>query len=236
MEEIYEKLKLRAVGPTEIALPSLEFVSKVLRKHLGDLGMIDSEPKSQVKNDFVPCHRKDKDPSYSLESLRESKTDILGVYSGGRNQPEITLYVDSCLRASKDLGISPDSLVHIVLIHELAHHATAWAVIEQSRWEDYFDCGDRSDDNWTSVREYFAQALTFVYISEHREGLIKDFLELSNNQPSMYRTWEVLHAFDEIKINMHWICDSLQAQFRALVGKYHVIEPEEMHTVCGYDE
>ena len=73
---------------------------------------------------------------YSLDSLKDSKTDILGWYLTSQSrEPEITLFVDSCPRTSRDLSVSFDDLLQIVVIHELAHHATASATIVDYRAE-----------------------------------------------------------------------------------------------------
>jgi hypothetical protein len=100
LNDIFENMKLTVVEcPSDVKLPRLEFVSEMLSKQLKILGMSPPEPK--VTKDFVPRPRVPTDPPYSLENLRESEGDILGLYCHNSNQPEIILYVDSCVRASK---------------------------------------------------------------------------------------------------------------------------------------
>jgi hypothetical protein len=198
-DKIYESLHLTAVEyPGDVTLPKLQFVSKVLDGQLSDIGMPQSQPGSEVENDFERRHRNESDPQYSLDALRESRSDILGHYSTDvSSKADITLYVDSCSRASSDLSISLVDLIQIVLIHELAHHATAWAEIQVNiefpdinqtfryTWMDYNEC---YDGTWTSVHEFFAQALAFTCIVEHHKELLSSFRTLSRNQSTVYRT------------------------------------------------
>jgi hypothetical protein len=82
--EIYEDLRLTAVErPGDITLPSL-VVSKVLSQQLSDIGMSGEKLKSEITNTFVLRERNASDPQYSLDLLKESKTDILSLYL--RNQ------------------------------------------------------------------------------------------------------------------------------------------------------
>lgn len=191
-----ENLKLTSVGgPASVSLPNLDFVSETLGVQLENVGM--SKPESKVTNDFTPRDRNQSDPPYSLDALRESQTDVLGLYWTDRSKAEITLYVDSCMRASKDLSVPLDHLLQVVLIHEIAHHVTAWAIIKPSDDEyqySWSDCNDCLADSWTSVHEFFAQASAFVCITERDEALLDTFRKLSRNQSSVYRTWEVLDA------------------------------------------
>jgi hypothetical protein len=193
-EYIYENLKLTAVERSaELCMPELTFVSDSLGQHLVNIGMF--EQKSRVTNDLVSRGREASDPTYSLDNLRDSQTDILGHYCTNMRDAEIKLYVDSCVRASKDLSVPVYDLLQIVLIHEIAHHATAWAVIEAGEegpiytWHDYNECDGGS---WASVHEFFAQALTFVCIVEHHEELLDAFRKLSRQQSSVYRSWSFL--------------------------------------------
>jgi hypothetical protein len=93
--------------PGNVTLPNLEFGAAAINELLADLGM--PRGKSKVQKDWVRRPRDDKsDPKYSLENLLESKSDILGLYSPA--DIEVTLYVDSCSQASKDLSLSLDDL------------------------------------------------------------------------------------------------------------------------------
>jgi hypothetical protein len=201
---------MTAVGsPMNVTLPSLGFVSKVLGAQLSDIGMSQSQLGSEVENDFDRRDRNESDPRYSLDTLRESPSDILGHYwTDLSSKAEIALYVDSCSGASTDLSISLVNLIEIVLIHELAHHATAWATIHvdiespdiqtlRYTWMDYNNCYGGA---WTSVHEFLAQALAFTCIVEHHKGLLRSFRTLSRNQPTVYRTWEVLDAFNQNEV------------------------------------
>lgn len=130
-----------------------------------------SPVESKVTQDFKDRVRVSTDPPYSLENLRESEWDILGLYCHNSSQPEIILYVDSCLRAAKDVSTSVGRLLNVVLIHELAHHATASAVIvdggKRYNWDAYDKC---HGGTWSGVHEYFAQALAFVCVCQNHEG------------------------------------------------------------------
>jgi hypothetical protein len=147
--------------------------------------------------------------------------------------------VDSCLRAAKDIAASPDDLLHIVLIHELAHHATASAVIKDG-YGKRFCWGD--DDNYDkdacpSVHEYFAQALAFVSIDQNQGTRLDALRRLSKHQSSMYRTWEVLDAFTQNKVGLCSIRDSLRSQFLALLKtRPQVPEMWDMHKIYNYNE
>jgi len=238
--EVFGKLKLTAVpDPPGVTLPNREFVAEILGNQLEILGM--STPKSEVTQDFKNRVRDWKDPVYSLENLRERRGDILGFYCHNNSEPEVILYVDSCLRASEDLSVSAADLLQIVLIHELAHHATASAVIKDRykkvfSWEDYDKC---NDNPWPSVHEYFAQSLAFVCVAKNQAGRLNALRSLSKQQSAIYRTWEFLDAFAQNKVGLHLIRASLKAQFLALMksdGSRSVPEPEHMHTIVGYDE
>ena len=138
-----------------------------------------------------------------------------------------------CSRASRDLSVSIDDLLQIVLIHELAHHATAWATIVDHgsiyMWTDYDKCGG---DPWPSVHEFFAQAFSFLWLAEHRKELLGAFRTLSRYQPSIYRTWEVFDAFTQNKVPLDWIRKTLRDQFLALMqicGQRWLVQHHELH-------
>jgi hypothetical protein len=230
--EIYESLRLTAVGcPSDVALPSLKFLSKVLSRQASDIGMPGEQLESEITNTFALRVRNEEDPRYSLESLKESTRDILGLYQ----DPEITLFVDSCSRVSTDLSVSIDDLLRLVLIHELAHHATAWAQIadryDTYTWADYNEC---NGDPWTSVHEFFAQALSFLWIAKHQKELLGAFRTFSRYQPSIYRAWEVFDAFARNKVPLHSIRDILKDLFLASMksgcGKRSIIRHEDLFT------
>jgi hypothetical protein len=238
--EIYEDLRLTAVGcPSEVTLPSFKFVFEVLSQQLRDIGMSGEELDSEITNTFVLRERNESDPQYSLDSLKESETDILGLYLTNQSrQPEIRLFVDSCSRACTDLFVSIDDLLQIELIHELAHHATGCAEIVDEcrsiyRWTDYDRCGG---DRWPSVHEFFAQALSFVWIAKDRKELLGPLRTLSRYQPSIYRTWEVFDAFTQNKVSLDSIRKTLQAQFLALMkscGQRRLPQHHELHLDPG---
>src|SRR5260221_1592426 len=231
--KIYEGLRLMAVGcPSDVTLPSSQFVSKVLGKQLSDIGMSGEELESEFTNTFGHRDRNEEDPQYSLGCLKEARTDILGLYlTNQSHQPEIRLFVDSCSRASTDLSLSRVDLLQIVLIHELAHHATACATIKDEKdgyeWIDYNQC---NSDPWPSVHEFFAQALSFLCIAEHRKELLCAFRKRSRYQPSLYRTWAILDAFDQSGVRFHLIRETLQHQFFALILSRQPVEHGELHT------
>jgi hypothetical protein len=239
--QLYEGLRLTAVGcPSDVTLPSLKSVSKALSQQLSDIGMSGEELESEITNTFVLRERNQSDPQYSLDSLKESKTDILGSYRTDQNrQSEITLFVDSCSRASTDLSLSPFDLLQIVLIHELAQHATAWATIEDEdkdlyEWIDYNQC---NSDPWPSVHEFFAQALSFLCIAEHQKELLGAFRKLSRYQPSIYRTWEVFDASTQKKVPLHSIRETLKGQFLPLMRSIQPVGHGKLHTDAGaYEE
>jgi hypothetical protein len=221
----------------------LKSVSKVLSQQLSDIGMSDAEPDSDITNTFVLRERNQRDPRYSLDSLKESETDILGLYLASQNrQPEIRLFIDSCSRASRDLSVPIDDLLQIVLIHELAHHTTASAtIVEEGRaytWIDYAKCGG---DPWRSVHEFFAQALSFLWLAEHRKELLGAFRTLSRYQPSIYRTWEVFDAFTQNEVPLCSVRETVQNQFLTLLQNrgQRLVQHDELHTDTsdtGYDE
>jgi hypothetical protein len=214
-------LKLTAVElPEGLSLPNLEFVSESLSRHLVNLGM--SEAKSQATSNFVRRERKEGDPSYSLDVLRESQTDVLGSYCTDLREAEVTLYVDNCMRTSKDISVKVDDLLQIVLVHEIAHHATASAVVEVSdlgpihTWRDYNDCHGGS---WTSVNEFFAQTLTLVCIVEDHPNLLGGFRKLSREQPSVYRAWEPFDSLIQNEVEPYSIHAALQAVVLGFIAK-----------------
>jgi hypothetical protein len=246
--KIFECLNLTAVGcVSDITLPSLKFVSQVLEEQLSDIGMSSPHSRGELTKNFDRRERNKSDPRYSFDFLKESQTDVLGLYSTDLSgKAEITLYVDSCASASTDLSLSLIDLLQIVLAHEIAHHTTAWAEIhlniqvedfeETYRycWMDYNKC---VGGTWSSVHEYFAQALAFVCLAAHHKGLLDSFRTLSRYQPSVYRTWEVLDAFTLKGIGLQPIRASIQNQFLALLqaGKRFFPEIETMHRIFGYD-
>jgi hypothetical protein len=120
-----------------------------------------------------------------------------------------------------------------VLIHELAHHTTASAtIVDEGRiytWIDYVKCGG---DPWPSVHEFFAQALSFLWIAEYRKELLGAFRTLSRYQPSIYRTWEVFDAFTRNKVPLCSVRETVQDQFLTLLQKrgQRFIQHHETHT------
>jgi hypothetical protein len=212
---------------------------EMLSKQLKILGM--SSPEAKVTKDFVPRPRVPTDPPFSLENLREAQGDILGHYCHNRSEPEVILYADSCLRAAKNISTSVEGLLHVVLVHELAHHSTASGIVKDNcgtewSWEDYGEC---DEGTWPGVHEYFAQALAFVCVFEKHAEPLEALRRLSKHQSPIYRTWEVLDAFARNNVGLQFIQDSLKAQFLALMrakqGRRNV-EFEDMHTITGYDE
>jgi hypothetical protein len=240
-DEIYQDLKLIAVKlPSDVGLPGVRLASDILSAELMTLGM--SEPGSKAISNFTSRDRDpSSDPSVSLDALRESKTDILGLYRPNVEKPEIVVYVDSCLRASTDLSIPAADLLYIVLTHEMAHHAAATAVIESGgdsyryTWNDYYECHGES---WTGLHEFLAQALTFVCLIEHHKELLDSFRKLSEHQSLVYRNWEVFDSFVTNGVSTDVVRDSLRALFLGLMksGGRFLPERDVLHDIIDYDE
>jgi hypothetical protein len=239
-DEIYQNLKLTAV-PSSAGLPEPQLVADILSAQLLNLGMAAPGPKTI--SDFTSRDRDpSSDPFYSLDALRESKTDILGLYRPNAGMPEIVVYVDSCLRASIDLSIPAVDLLYVVLTHEMAHHATATAIIEsagpvcnyQFTWNDYNQC---VGDSWTGLHEFLAQALTFVRLIESHKELLGSFRKLSEHQPIVYRTWEALDAFAANGVDTGPMRDSLRALFLGVMtsGNRLIPQREYLHEIPGDD-
>jgi hypothetical protein len=258
---MYEELKLTAVEcPVDLAtaLPKPDRVREAFGQLLVDLGKkyerylfdecMHSEFESgsrPVINDFRIRERNDTDPLYSLDILKESVFDLLGLYRTDFANAEVVLYIDSCMRAAQDIGVKPYDLLQVVVIHELAHHATAWGRVVvrafeeyqfggvEYRWKDYNECHGNS---WTGVHEFFAQSLTFVHLVESNSAAISVFRRLSLCQPSVYRTWEVLDAFTQNGVGIASVRDWLQAQFLTLMrGNCKRRIPQYPFDVCDYD-
>jgi len=246
--KIFECLNLTAVGCVkDITLPSLKFVSQVLEEQLSDIGMSLSHSGEELTKNFDRRESNKSDPHYSFDFFKESQADLLGLYSTNlSDKADITLYVDSCASASTDLSLSLNELLHVVLVHELAHHTTAWAEIyldmrindlEQTDrycWMDYNEC---VGGTWSSVHEYFAQALAFVCLAAHHKELLGCFRTLSRYQPSVYRAWEVLDASTQNGIGIQSIRASIQAQYLELLQARQQFFPEieNMHRKFDYD-
>jgi hypothetical protein len=67
------------------------------------------------------------DPVFRLKDFKRGSDgvgglDILGTYH--RRDSLVTIYLDSCLKASRRFNVRNDHLVEVVLIHELAHLVT----------------------------------------------------------------------------------------------------------------
>jgi hypothetical protein len=161
-----------------------------------------------------------------LKEPRAAGLDILGTYSHGKST--VTIYVDSCLKASRRYDVSPEKLIKVVLVHELAHLMTHRGLpLERTH-------GEESNHLW----EYTAQCATYAHFKERGDKkAFKVFHQLSFHQPFIYRTWEGLKALESVKPQC---CDCAQSTqqnvdvvkgvFRALIKPKPALEIEAMVT------
>jgi hypothetical protein len=111
--------------------------------------------------------------------------DLLGKYTF--KDSTVTIYVDSCRKAVKRYlpADSLDSLIKVVLIHELAHLMTHRRCLQSNQ--------NKSDHFW----EYTAQCATYAWLKHFGDKEArKVFVRLSPHQPFIYRTWESLTLFN----------------------------------------
>jgi hypothetical protein len=106
----------------------------------------------------------------------EGGLDLLGAYRC--NDSLVTIYIDSCLKAARRYKVECDSLIEVVLVHELAHLMTHRG----------FDVNDLS----RGFMEHTAQCATYAYLKPRGGEALKTFEQLSPHQPFIYRTWESL--------------------------------------------
>ena len=128
--------------------------------------------------------------------------DLLGKYT--LSDSMVTIYVDSCRKVvgRKYCGVdSLETLIEVVLIHELAHLIT----------HQVYDLLGNEDES-SHIWEHTAQCATYAYIKapfshyskDYERGLfglsvLKTFEELSPLQPFIYRTWEVYRTWNDLK-------------------------------------
>lgn len=155
--------------------------------------------------------------------LGEGGLDLLGRYRFDNSM--VTIYIDSCRKVQQWCDVPLDQLVHVVLVHELAHLMTHRGFGARESLSPHF---------W----EYTAQCATYAYLQCHNKEALKVFKKLSSYQPFIYRTWEsleALHAPLQAKKFEELVKNVFSAFANDPLDK-PVIEREELHTDTGYDE
>jgi hypothetical protein len=105
--------------------------------------------------------------------------DLLGRYHFKGSL--VTIYIDSCRKVAQWYDVSLDPLIHVVLVHELAHLITHRGFGAKENLSPHF---------W----EYTAQCATYAYLHRNNDKALKVFQQLSPYQPFIYQTWQSLEA------------------------------------------
>jgi hypothetical protein len=100
--------------------------------------------------------------------LGKGGMDLLGRYRFDNSM--VTIYVDSCRKVEQWCDVPLDQLLHVVLVHELAHLMTHRGFGAQESLSPHF---------W----EYTAQCATYAYLHRHNAKALKVFEKLSPYQP-----------------------------------------------------
>jgi hypothetical protein len=148
--------------------------------------------------------------------------DLLGRYRF--KDSLVTIYIDSCRKVEQWYDVSLDPLIHVVLVHELAHLMTHRGFGAKENLSPHF---------W----EYTAQCATYAYLHRNNEKALKVFQKLSPYQPFIYQTWQSLEALRAAS----------GSQFDALVKQvFHAFtnnpldkpaeEVEDIDQIYTYDE
>ena len=96
--------------------------------------------------------------SYREGERGKSSTDLLGVYFPKKGK--IIIYETLCLLTARELHVSPEVLVNVVLAHEEAHAVTHLGVDGDSKIWEYFTSASNRD------KELYAQLYPWLIFEE----------------------------------------------------------------------
>jgi predicted Zn-dependent protease with MMP-like domain len=154
--------------------------------------------------------------------LGKGGLDLLGRYRFDNSM--VTIYIDSCRKVEQWCDVPLDQLLHVVLVHELAHLMTHRGFGAQESLSPHF---------W----EYTAQCATYAYLHRHNAEALKVFKKLSPYQPFIYQTWESLEALRAPS------GDKFEALVKDVFSAFAkesldppVVEIEDMHEFTGWNE
>jgi hypothetical protein len=154
--------------------------------------------------------------------LGKGGLDLLGRYRFDNSM--VTIYIDSCRKVEQWCDVPLDQLLHVVLVHELAHLMTHRGFGAQESLSPHF---------W----EYTAQCATYAYLHRHNAEALKVFKKLSPYQPFIYQTWESLEALRAPSD------DKFEALVKDVFSAFAkesldppVVEIEDMHEFTGWNE
>jgi hypothetical protein len=183
------------------------------------------------RGEFEFRERQATDPVFRPEDFERGRDgvgglDLLGRYRYRRADSLVTIYIDSCQKVTQWYEISPESLIEVVLIHELAHLMT--------------HRGFDRDDLSSSFMEHTAQCATYAYLKPGGGEALKAFELLSPRQPFIYRTWEGLKELPKPRSVITSRPDEVQEVVKAFFLKVRdTLSPpdkSEIGDVIGYDE
>ena len=224
------EFKIEAVGGKRVKkhpMPSAEKVAETL-KAIWSICW-DKQSDWTPSGEFSFRERDASDPIFRVRDFERGREDgvggldLLGKYR--RHDSLVTIYIDSCLKAARRYKLECDSLVDVVLVHELAHLMTHRG----------FDVDDLS----SSFMEHTAQCATYAYLKPRGGEALKAFELLSTHQPIIYRTWESLKELPkpgwEITCRPDEVQEVVKAFFLKVQETLRPVEHSEIHTVTGYD-
>ncbi len=226
------KFKIEAVGGKRLKkypMPSAEKVAETL-KAIWSICW-DKQSDWTPSGEFSFRERDaSSDPIFRVRDFERGREDeVGGLDLLGRYRPPdslVTIYFDSCLKAARRYKVECDSLVEVVLVHELAHLMTHRG----------FDLDDLS----SSFMEHTAQCATYAYLKPRGSEALKAFELLSPHQPFIYRTWEGLKELPKPRCEITSRPDEVQEVVKAFFLKVQETlrptERSEMHNDTGpYD-
>jgi hypothetical protein len=230
---------LEAVPSKEnVTMPSKECVEKI-RDELWQICAQKPERWDRIPfGEFEERRRNSSDPVFRPEDFEGRKKgvydeeasglgkgglDLLGRYRFDNSM--VTIYIDSCRKVEQWCDVPLDQLMHVVLVHELAHLMTHRGFGAQESLSPHF---------W----EYTAQCATYAYLRRHDKEALKVLKKLSPYQPFIYQTWESLEALSAA-LDSEKFDAMLKDVFSAFAKESldpPVVEIEDMHREIGYDE
>jgi hypothetical protein len=224
------EFRIEAVGAPNLKKHKMPGANKVEEQLKGLWEMCwDTKPDWNPLGEFEFRLRDKSDPVFRMRDFERGREDglggldLLGTYR--RRDSLVTIYIDSCLKAARRYKVESDSLVEVVLVHELAHLMT--------------HRGFDRDDLSSSFMEHTAQCATYAYLKPRDGEALKAFELLSPHQPVIYRTWEGLKELPqplwEITSRPNEVHELVKAFFRAVRETLRPPERWEMQDVLNPD-
>ena len=187
--------KARLVFDEKIEVEYDEEVSLLKLKEMFEAGLIEDwklaaeymseRDREKLQHEIETWH-------YREGKGEESPIDILGLYSA--EEKKIIIYTTLCSLTARELRVSADALVNVVLAHEETHAVTHLGVDRDEEIWEYFTSAFSHD------KELYAQLYPYL-IFEGSSPEMEAFLGLNTKQPPIYKNWEMKKDLDIDDIN-----------------------------------